>query len=115
MSPRPPSPPDPVHCYSRPVSTLASAPTRATDEPAAAASWSGARRVGLIADAVVGVALAAGFGLIVFTATGGTDLAPNTWVEIALAAVGAACAIALILLGARGPGWGALTVILLAG
>jgi len=114
MPPRPPSPPRPVHCYSRGVSTLASAPTRATHEPAGAASWSGARRVGLIADVVLGVALATGFGVIVFTATGGTDLAPNTWVEIALAAVGAACAIALILLGARGPAWGALTVILFA-
>jgi hypothetical protein len=70
--------------------------------------------VGLLADVVLGVALAAGFGLIVFTATGGTDLAPNTWVEIALAAVGAASAIALILLGARGPAWGALTLILFA-
>ena len=114
MPPRPPSPPRPVHCYSRPVSTLAPAQTRATHEPAGAASRSGARRVGLLADVVLGVALAAGFGLIVFTATGGTDLAPNTWVEIALAAVGAASAIALILLGARGPAWGALTLILFA-
>ncbi len=70
--------------------------------------------MGLLADVVLGVALAAGFGLIVFTATGGTDLAPNTWVEIALAAVGAASAIALILLGARGPAWGAPTLILFA-
>ena len=114
MPSRPPSPPRTVHCYSRPVSTLASAPAGATHEPAEAASWSGARRVGLIADVVFGVALATGFGVIVFAATGGTDLAPNTWVEIALAAVGAACAIALILLGARGPAWGALTVILFA-
>ncbi|HEY2438241.1 MAG TPA: hypothetical protein VGH93_13755, partial [Solirubrobacteraceae bacterium] len=96
------------------MSTLATAQTRATHEPAGAASRSGARRVGLLADVVLGVALAAGFGLIVFTATGGTDLAPNTWVEIALAAVGAASAIALILLGARGPAWGALTLILFA-
>ncbi|MBV8216963.1 MAG: O-antigen ligase family protein [Solirubrobacterales bacterium] len=96
------------------MSTLASAPTRATHEPAGAAPWSGARREGGIADLVFGVALATGFGVIVFAATGGTDLAPNTWVEIALAAVGAACAIALILLGARGPAWGALTVILFA-
>ncbi len=70
--------------------------------------------MGLIADVVFGVALATGFGVIVFAATGGTDLAPNTWVEIALAAVAAGCAIALILVGARGPAWGALTVILFA-
>ncbi|HUA71198.1 MAG TPA: O-antigen ligase family protein [Solirubrobacteraceae bacterium] len=96
------------------MSTLASAPPGATHEPAGAASWSGARRVGLIADVVLGVALATGFGVIVFTATGGTDLAPNTWVEVALAAIGAVCAIALILLGARGPAWGALTLTLFA-
>ena len=112
--PGPPSPSRPVHCYSRGVSTLASAPTRATPEPAGAASRSGARRVGLIADVVLGVALATGFGIVVFAATGGTELAPNTWVEIALIAIGAACALALILLGARGRASGALTVALFA-
>ena len=68
----------------------------------------------LIADVVLGVALAAGFGVIVFAATGGTDLAPNTWVEIALTAIGAACAVAVILLGSRGRAWGGVTVLLFA-
>ena len=103
-----------VHCYSRGVSTLATAPTRGTPEPAGEVPSSGARRLGLTADLVVGVALATGFGLIVFAATGGTELAPNTWVQIALIAIGAACGLAVILLGARGRAWGAVTVALFA-
>jgi O-antigen ligase/polysaccharide polymerase Wzy-like membrane protein len=103
-----------VHCYSRGVSTLATAPSRATPEPAGAASRNGARREGLIADVVLGAALATGFGIVVFAATGGTELAPNTWVEIALIAVGAACGLAVVLLGAAGRAWGAVTVALFA-
>ena len=103
-----------VHCYSRGVSTLATAPTRGTPEPAGEVPSSGARRPGLTADVVVGVALATGFGLIVFAATGGTELAPNTWVQIALIAIGAACGLAVILLGARGRASGALTLALFA-
>ena len=103
-----------AHWYARRVSTLASAPSRATPEPAEAASSSRARRAGLTSDAVFGAALAAGFAVIVFVATGGTDLAQNTWVEITLAAVGAACAVAVVLLGARGRPWGALALLLFA-
>ena len=47
-------------------------------------------------------------------ATGGTDLAQNTWVEIALTVVGAACALAVVLLGARGRAWGAVDLLLFA-
>ena len=112
----PPNPPSarPARCYSRGVSTLASAPARSTPEPAGAAPRSGARRVRLITDSVLGVALATGFCVIVFAATGGTDLGPTTWVEIALTAVGAACALAVVLLGARGPAWGVVAVGLFA-
>ena len=108
------SPQTVAHCYSRGVSTLATAPARATPEPAGAAPRSGARRVGLITDLVLGVALATGFCVIVFAATGGTDLGPTTWVEIVLTAVGAACALAVVLLGARGPAWGVVAVGLFA-
>ena len=114
MPPGHPSPSRSVHCYSRGVSTLATAPAGATPEPAGAASSSGTDREGLIADVVLGLALATGFGIIVFAATGGTELAPNTWVEIALIGIGAACAVAVILLGARGRAWGAVTVALFA-
>ena len=108
------SPQTVAHCYSRGVSTLATAPSRATPEPAGAAPRSGARRVGLITDLVLGVALATGFCVIVFAATGGTDLGPSTWVEIVLTAIGAACALAVVLLGARGPAWGVVAVGLFA-
>ena len=114
MPPGAASPSRPVRWYSRHVSSLASAPARATPEPAGAAPWSRNRRVGLITDVALGVALATGFGVIVFAATGGTDLAPNTWVEIGLIAVGAACAVAVILLGSRGRAWGGVTVLLFA-
>jgi len=114
MAGRRASPETVVHCYSRGVSTLATAPTRGTPEPAGEVPSSGARRLGLTADVVVGVALATGFGLIVFAATGGTELAPNAWVQIALIAIGAACGLAVILLGARGRAWGAVTVALFA-
>ena len=112
----PPNPPParPARCYSRDVSTLATAPARATPEPAGAAPRSGASRVGLISDLVLGVALATGFCVIVFAATGGTDLGPTTWVEIVLTAIGAACALAVVLLGARGPAWGVVAVGLFA-
>ncbi len=114
MPARQPSPSRPVRWYSRGVSSLATAPSRAKPEPAGAAPWSRARRVGLITDVALGVALATGFGVIVFAATGGTDLAPNTWVEIGLTAIGAACAVAVLLLGSRGRAWGGVTVLLFA-
>jgi hypothetical protein len=38
-----------------------------------------------------------GFGLVVFVATGGTDLGPNTWVQIALVAVCAGLTVAALL------------------
>jgi O-Antigen ligase len=113
-TPRQSSPSRPVRCYSGPVSSLATARTGATPEPAGAAPESRASRAGLIADFVLGVALATGFGVIVFAATGGSDLAPNTWVEIGLTAIGAGCAVAVILLGARGAAWGGVTLLLFA-
>ena len=114
MPPGAASPSRPVRCYSRRVSSLATAPPRATPEPAGAAPWSRARRVGLITDVVLGVALATGFGVIVFAATGGTDLAPNTWVEIALTAIGAACARRGDPARRRGRAWGGVAVLLFA-
>ena len=58
--------------------------------------------------------LAAGLALIVFVATGGSDLGPNTWVEIVLLAVGAASAVAVALLAPGPPGRGFATVVLFA-
>ena len=60
------------------------------------------RRAGVTTDVAVGALLAAGFALVVFVATGGTDLGPNTWVQIALLVVAAGCAVALLLVRPQG-------------
>ena len=72
------------------------------------------RRAGVTVDVALGALLAVGFGLVVFVATGGTDLAPNTWVQIALLLVAAGCAVALLLVGLRGRFGGALVLALFA-
>ena len=51
---------------------------------------------------------------IVFVATGGSDLGPNTWVEIVLLAVGVGTVMAVALLPPGNPGWGFATVALFA-
>ena len=84
------------------VSSLATAPRRATTEPTGETPTTRIRGVGVTVDAALAAVLTAGFGLIVFVATGGTDLAPNTWVQIALLAVGVGCATALVLGARRG-------------
>jgi hypothetical protein len=65
-------------------------------------------------DAALGVALAAGLVAVAFIATGGLDLATNTWTEIVLMVVGAAVAIVAIARGAPGRAWGAVTLALFA-
>jgi hypothetical protein len=60
------------------------------------------RRAGLTTDVALAALLAAGFAVIVFTATGGTDLGPNTWVQMALLAVAVGCAVALLFVRPRG-------------
>ena len=56
------------------------------------------RRRGVTLDAAFAALLTAAFGAIVFVATGGADLGPNTWVQIVLLAAGAAGVVALFLL-----------------
>ncbi len=102
----------PKRCYARRVSSLATASDRATSDPAGATRRSRAGWFGMSTDAALAVVFAAGFAAIAFVATGGTDLAPNTWVEITLIAVAAACALAVVLIGAPGRAWGAWTVVL---
>jgi hypothetical protein len=62
----------------------------------------------------VGATVACGLGLIAFTTTGGVDLAPNTWAEVALTLIGATLAVAVLLWSLPGRAWGALTVGLFA-
>ena len=71
------------------------------------------RVIGVPVDAALGALLAAVFGVVVFVATGGTDLGPNTWVQVALLLAGVACAAALVLVRApRRPAHGAAAVAL---
>jgi tetratricopeptide (TPR) repeat protein len=65
-------------------------------------------------DAAVGAVLAAGFLLVAFLTAGGTDLGPNTWVEVAVVLVGAALAAAVTVFGAPGRAWGGVTLLLFA-
>jgi hypothetical protein len=68
----------------------------------------------LTADALIGAGLAGGLVLLAFLTTGGTDLSPNTWVQIGLLVVAATAAASVLLLGAPGRRWGALTLLLFA-
>jgi O-Antigen ligase len=72
------------------------------------------RRAGVSTDVAVGALFAAGFALVVFVATGGTDLGPNTWVQIALLAVAAGCAVALVIVRPQGRMEGAAALGLFA-
>lgn len=65
-------------------------------------------------DFVAGLLTAAAFCLIAFLASGGVDLAPNTWVQVGLVLVAAVSAIAVIVLGAPGRLWGGVTLALFA-
>ena len=60
----------------------------------------------MTSDAAFGCGLAALFVLVAFVTTGGTDLGPNTWMEIAAALLAAAAAAAVIVIGGSGPGVG---------
>lgn len=70
----------------------------------------------LSGDLVICVALAAGLTLLAFVTTGaGTDESitvstANTWAEITLTLLGAGACATMLLLGARGRPWGAVTV-----
>jgi hypothetical protein len=72
------------------------------------------RRFGATPDTALGALLAAGFAVIVFAATGGTDLAPNTWVQIALIAVATGSAVALLVVRPRRRSSGTVAVGLFA-
>ena len=69
------------------VSSMASASRDAASYPGDAKGSGRLRLPGMTSNAVLGSVLAAGFALVAFLTAGGTDLGPNTWVEIALALV----------------------------
>lgn len=70
-------------------------------------------------DAVGGLCLAAALTVLGFVTTGGFDQSitvsgANTWSEIVITLVGAIACAGMLLLGARQPSWGAVTVALFA-
>jgi tetratricopeptide (TPR) repeat protein len=96
------------------VSSIAPAPKRAASSPDDASPSARTRRPASSIDAALGTLLAAGFALLAFLTAGGTDLGPNTWVEIAVALVGAGLAAAVVVVGAPGRAWGGVTLLLFA-
>jgi hypothetical protein len=86
--------------------------TVATEQRPASAVPLARRRVP--PDLAVGALLAVGLGAIAFVTTGGTDLGPNTWAEIALLVVGAGLGVAAMLFSARARAWGTGALLLFA-
>jgi hypothetical protein len=96
------------------VSSIVTAPRgEASRSGAATAVPVGGREVS--ADLLAGLGLAAILIAVSFAASGGVDLAPNTWVQIALVAIAAAVIVALALLSPVRPLWGGWSVLLFAG
>ena len=96
------------------MSSVASAPGGAPSQSRPTARLVGLRPRSLSADFFVGAIVAAALALIAFLASGGTDLATNTWIQVALVALGAVAATLVALRGARGPAWGAAALLLFA-
>jgi hypothetical protein len=96
------------------VSSLATASPPAEARPDGATAWTRSPRRRITGDRALGLALAGALTVLAFLTSGGTDLAPNTWVEIALTTVAAALGMVVALIGARAPAWGGVTLLLFA-
>jgi hypothetical protein len=96
------------------VSSLAPAPERAAPEPPRAAQNAPTLRLGVGRQGLIAAGLAAALALVAFVTKAGDRLAPNTWVQIVLLLVGAAAAIAVLVVGAAGRRSGLVTLILFA-
>jgi hypothetical protein len=93
---------------------VVTAPGESSPRPTPAISSTRSARPWLSPDLLLGAAAAVAFSAVAFACTGGIDLAPNTWVQVGLVVLGAAAAVAVVLVGARGPAWGGLTLGLFA-
>ena len=96
------------------MSSVVTAPGGASSRSRPTTQLARLRPDSLTVDFFVGAGIALALTLIAFLATGGTDLATNTWVEVALVVSGAIGASAVVLRGAPGRAWGALTLLLFA-
>jgi len=96
------------------VSSVVTAPDGAPSRASGTTLFARLRGRGLTADFLLGLLLTTALMLVAFIASGGIDLAANTWVQVALIAVGAAAAITVVVIGALGRAWG-VGVLLLFG
>jgi hypothetical protein len=96
------------------VSSVVTARGDAASRPSRTTPSTAIRRPRPSIDFLTGGLAAAAFCLIAFLASGGVDLAPNTWVEAGLVVLAAATGIALALWGGRGRASGGLTLLLFA-
>jgi hypothetical protein len=96
------------------VSSLVTAPQSAAPGDSRATQPARSRPSRATPDLIFGLGLGAALCIVVFVATGGTDLGPNTWTQIVLLLVGAALAALVLLKGASGPAWGGVTLALFA-
>ncbi len=81
---------------------------------AAAKAGSRAARRWVSVDRALGLGLGLVLAAIAFVTSGGVDLGPNTWTEIAIVFGGAAVGIAALLLSAPGRLWGGTALLLFA-
>ena len=94
------------------MSPVVTAPRRTALRSGRAVDYLRSRDRRLSADFLVGLGLTAALGVLAWVAAGGVDLAPNTWVQLALVALGAVAAVAVALIGRHGHAWGAGALLL---
>ncbi len=97
-----------------PVSSVATAPEGAAPGESRATRSTRAQSTGANADLIFALGLGAALCVVVFVATGGTALGPNTWTQIVLVLIGAALAALVLLKGGSGPAWGVASLALFA-
>lgn len=97
------------------MSSLVTARGRAGPRSGGVTPTVGVRGRSASTDLLAGALLAIVLIVVSFAASGGVDLAPNTWIQVALVAIGAAVAIALVMLSPARPRWGGATVLLFGG
>ena len=96
------------------MSSAVTAPGGAPSGSTPTTTPDGRRLTAPTSDLLVGAGVAVALVLISFLASGGIDLAPNTWVQVTLTVLGAASAIAAVVYGARGQAWGLGALLLFA-
>ncbi len=95
------------------MSSIVTASPRIASRSGTAAVRFGGREVS--PDLLAGLGFAAILITIAFVASGGVDLAPNTWVQVGLVAIAAVVIVALAVLSPVRPLWGGWSVLLFAG